>query len=102
MFESRSERPLNLHFSAGRSSIDPEGICGGGPGRRGELRINGAAPLDPSKPYRLHNGDTLYLRTPGGGGFGDPARRAAERTQADRTEGYTAGYTDSEGAANGT
>ena len=98
MFESRSERPLNLHFSAGRSSIDPEGICGGGPGRRGELRINGAAPLDPSKPYRLLNGDTLYLRTPGGGGFGDPGRRAADRTEADRTEGYT----DSGGAANGT
>ncbi|RYJ00453.1 MAG: hypothetical protein EON47_13800 [Acetobacteraceae bacterium] len=52
------------------------GIEGGQAGAPGELRINGEK-TDPKRQYVLKAGDTVLLRTPGGGGHGDPAARDA-------------------------
>ena len=34
---------------------------------------------------------TIELRTPGGGGFGPPAKRSAQQAEADRLNGYVSG-----------
>ena len=36
----------------------------------------------------FHEGDVVRLRLPGGGGYGDPARRRRERIEADLKTGY--------------
>jgi N-methylhydantoinase B len=40
---------------------------------------------------RLLKGDIVRLETSGGGGFGDPTKRSAERRQADHALGYVKG-----------
>jgi N-methylhydantoinase B len=51
------------------------------------LLINGAA-VDPKRQYILHQGDTVLLATPGGGGHGESEARAADALHADRRAGY--------------
>jgi N-methylhydantoinase B len=73
--------------------IPPEGASGGNPGRTGDIRINPDTPGEKRLPtryadYPLKAGDTFRLDTPGGGGFGDPLDREAERVLADVREGY--------------
>lgn len=36
----------------------------------------------------MHAGDLIEVSTPGGGGFGDPAQRAARAVQRDVAKGY--------------
>jgi N-methylhydantoinase B len=38
----------------------------------------------------LQPGDTITFETPGGGGFGDPARRSEDDRARDQAEGYSA------------
>ena len=59
----------------------------------GAIVINpeGASPVRlPTRyaDYPLKAGDIFCLDTPGGGGYGDPLRRAAERVLADVREGF--------------
>ena len=65
----------------------PYGIDGGEPGAPGEdwlLRAGGddaaseATRLDPKTTLELVAGDAISIRTPGGGGYGDPADRDPE------------------------
>lgn len=73
--------------------IPPHGMAGGRDGRRGDIWINpdteGAKRL-PSRyaDYPLKAGDVFRLDTPGGGGYGDPLARPAERVLADLREGF--------------
>jgi N-methylhydantoinase B len=72
--------------------IPPNGSNGGAPGRTGDIWINpetAAAKRLPTRyaDYPLQKGDVFRLDTPGGGGFGDPLRRAPERVLADVAEG---------------
>ena len=71
----------------------PWGAAGGGPGGRA------AVTLDPGGPgerevagrgvgLRLGRGDTFALRSSGGGGWGDPRRRAHDDVRADVLDGY--------------
>lgn len=66
LIESRSRSPIAVSFLAERTVVPAFGIAGGGPGTRGELRINGAC-VDPKRQYILQQGDTVLLATPGGG-----------------------------------
>jgi N-methylhydantoinase B/oxoprolinase/acetone carboxylase alpha subunit len=66
-----------------------DGVRGGQPGARGEFLINGA-PADPNVNHTMQTGDIIAMRTPGGGGFGDPAERSAALIERDRIEGYCA------------
>jgi N-methylhydantoinase B len=72
--------------------IPPHGMAGGRDGRPGDIWINpdtGRAKRLPTRyaDYPLHAGDTFRLDTPGGGGYGDPLSRPAERVLADVREG---------------
>jgi N-methylhydantoinase B len=42
-------------------------------------------------------GRRLILHLPGGGGFGDPAKRSAEARSADAEKGYVSGHDDDVG-----
>ena len=63
------------------------GAAGGGPGARAHSvirRATGAEEVIPSKTLvRLQPGDRVEVNTAGGGGYGDPAARAADRLAAD-------------------
>ncbi|MGD2201390.1 MAG: hydantoinase B/oxoprolinase family protein, partial [Candidatus Bathyarchaeota archaeon] len=64
-----------LSILAERTKIHPWGIKGGGPGALGEyILVKGEEERRlPSKcTVSLGKGDTLIIRTPGGGGYGDP------------------------------
>ncbi len=80
--------PLTVGVAVDRLRNGAAGVCGGKPGAPGEFLINGA-PADPNINHSMRAGDVIAMRTPGGGGFGDPAQRSAELIERDRVEGYT-------------
>ena len=72
--------------------IPPNGCAGGASGRPGSIWINpdtSEAKRLPTRyaDYPLRAGDVFRLDTPGGGGYGDPLARDAERVLADVREG---------------
>ena len=71
-----------LSILAERVKIPPWGLRGGGSGALGEYileRADGVTERLPSKcTVRLRRGNTLHIRTPGGGGYGDPYARRPE------------------------
>jgi N-methylhydantoinase B/oxoprolinase/acetone carboxylase alpha subunit len=53
------------------------------------IRDGQETPIAPkSDAVRLLKGDIVRLETSGGGGFGDPTKRSAERCRADHALGY--------------
>ena len=83
--------PCQLKLSFDRTGCPPWGIRGGGegarphvvierPGREPEVRFKGT--------FDLAAGDRVRVMTSGGGGYGDPRRRAPERVARDVRLGY--------------
>ena len=78
-----------------RARFAPHGAHGGADGAANRFRYQQDdgwhEPPMASKMVgiRLKRGQRVRLETPGGGGWGDPARRAAEALQRDRQLGYT-------------
>jgi N-methylhydantoinase B len=75
-----------------KHAIPPNGCANGKSGRPGDIWINpdnATAKRLPTRyaDYPLRAGDTFRLDTPGGGGYGDPRAREAERVLADVREG---------------
>jgi len=87
LFESESERPIIGLFMTERTRFGAPGFSGGGEGRLGTVEINGVE-VDSHKQYVLQKGDTVLLRTPGGGGYGKPEDRPEELIERDRARGY--------------
>ena len=71
-----------LSILAERTKIPPWGLKGGGYGALGEYilrRGDGSLERLPSKcTVSLEEGDSLIIRTPGGGGYSDPLKRNPE------------------------
>nr|WP_228430757.1 hydantoinase B/oxoprolinase family protein [Baekduia soli] len=80
-----------------RARHAPRGTLGGGDGAPNVVTWTDAdGPHHPAlgakaTGIRLHRGDRLRIDSPGGGGYGDPARRAPEAAERDRRLGYVAG-----------
>jgi N-methylhydantoinase B len=75
---------------AERNKIKPWGIEGGHGGATGEYILvrEGEETKLPSKcTVVIKRGDTLIIRTPGGGGYGDPKQRDPERIREDVLNG---------------
>ena len=87
LLENTAENPSAVTFLAERTRAPAPGIEGGKHGAAGEVRINGEV-VDAKQQYIIHRGDTVMLRTPGGGGYGDPTKRSAEAKAHDRAMGY--------------
>ncbi len=77
-----------------RGKFAPRGIVGGKDGAKNEvyiLRANGQIykfPFLTKGETIMHKGDTLVLRTPGGGGYGEPTERERESILADVVNGF--------------
>jgi N-methylhydantoinase B len=87
-FEVVSETPIGIIFMAERCRFPASGQRGGEAGACGEVLIDGVA-VDYRKNVVLKKGQRIVLRTPGGGGFGDPKQRDLAARECDRREGYT-------------
>jgi N-methylhydantoinase B len=76
-----------------RMRVAPWGLAGGQPGtlaRHLVRRAEGAEEVLPSKyTTYLRRGDALVIQTPGGGGYGDPAKRDPERAHRDSENDLT-------------
>lgn len=71
---------------AERRRVRPYGIDGGQPGQPGEdvIIVDGAAETIPAKATRIvDEGTVISIRTPGGGGYGDPSARRPEDVDRD-------------------
>ena len=90
LLESRSRAPIVVSFMAERTRYPAPGLADGADGGLGDVRLNGRA-IDHRKQHVLALGDRVLVRTPGGGGYGRPARRDPALAARDRTRGYVAG-----------
>jgi N-methylhydantoinase B len=86
--ENESPTPIVMSFMAERTTYPAPGLAGGGAGGRGEVRLNGKR-IDNRKQHMLRRGDTIVLKTPGGGGYGPPRARAKAALARDRALGFT-------------
>ena len=89
-FEILADDVTLAHYSD-RYRIAPDGAFGGEPGdlaRTWIVRKNGdRAPVASKTSLRLDCGDVLVTETSGGGGYGDPAERTADRLRMDLESG---------------
>ncbi|HEY9214640.1 MAG TPA: hydantoinase B/oxoprolinase family protein [Ancylobacter sp.] len=64
------------------------GRDGGRDGAPGVVRLDDGTQLRPKGWQHVPEGRRLVLELPGGGGYGDPARRSADARAEDRSKGY--------------
>jgi N-methylhydantoinase B len=92
--------PMRCNLLADRREHAPYGVAGGENGAPGADYLftddeadsgeNGPTAmerLDPRSMRELAAGDVLSIRTPGGGGYGDPTERSVERIRRDLRQG---------------
>jgi N-methylhydantoinase B len=86
-----TSQKATLSIMAERNKIKPWGLHGGHDGALGEfilMRADGSEERLPSKiTVEIYHGDTLIIRTPGGGGYGDPRERDSEKLRKDVANG---------------
>ena len=74
--ENRSGGPLDLLAAFDRIQHPPRGRDGGGDGAAGELGLKHSGRVLAGKgTQQIPAGEVLRIRTPGGGGLGDPSKR---------------------------
>jgi len=90
LLESLSDSPATVSFMAERTRAEsaPPGMNGGSPGRPGEILVDGVR-INPKAQRLVKRGAMMLLRTPGGGGYGDPKQRSADLLEKDRLRGFT-------------
>ncbi|MBJ3778873.1 hydantoinase B/oxoprolinase family protein [Acuticoccus mangrovi] len=80
--------PYTLYAAFDRMEHPAAGRAGGGPGAAGELHLGSGKRLPGKGAFEIPADERLFVRTPGGGGNGEPGRRSAEARAADRSAGY--------------
>lgn len=82
----------DLQVPGDRVKLPPFGLMGGGPAMPTQyvrLSADGTEEmLHTKRAYVLHSGDTLSVRTPGGGGLHDPSERDPDAIRHDLQQGY--------------
>jgi len=82
---------IQLSLYSDRFRRAPEGLFGGGPGITGHcriLRVGATIDMLSKGKVPLLRDDVAELAMGGGAGYGDAARRPADRVAADRQDGY--------------
>ncbi len=85
----------NASFVMDHGRFGPQGALGGQDGAPNRIEIlygDGRREVPPhlskAQNIRIEAGDTIRIETPGGGGYGDPAKREAKLEERDRRRGY--------------
>lgn len=70
LLRSLHDRPIDVVFLTERIEHAAPGLAGGADGMTGLLEVDGVPVAQPKGRVQLRPGQTVRLRTPGGGGFG--------------------------------
>ncbi len=89
--ETIEDAPFILSAAFDRIDHPPRGRAGGRPGAAGFLGLSGGTVLSGKGVHRVMPGQKLILKTPGGGGLGDPSKRARDRIEVDLIEDLCSG-----------
>jgi N-methylhydantoinase B len=86
--EARRTGPTAFSLLADRHRSQPYGLAGGDPGASGAAFLTpvdaeDSEQLPPKTTLELSPGDTVSIRSPGGGGYGDPSERARTAIERD-------------------
>ncbi|RUW36314.1 hydantoinase B/oxoprolinase family protein [Mesorhizobium sp. M1E.F.Ca.ET.041.01.1.1] len=72
-----------------RITYPARGRKGGEAGAKGELMLSTGEVLKGKGAHHVKAGQSIIIRTPGGGGYGDPSQRGSEARCVDTLRGYT-------------
>ncbi len=86
--EAVGSKPVYVSTSVEKMNNPPLGYQGGADGAPAGLWKNINEYLPPKARSMLQPGDTVTIRTPGGGGFGPAAKRAPADIRSDAAAGY--------------
>jgi N-methylhydantoinase B len=84
----RGEGKWSMSSIADRTKYPAPGLLGGQAGAAGEVSLGDGTRLHPKALADLKAGDVVHVNLPGGGGYGDPFQRDAQRVLWDVIEGY--------------
>ena len=87
LMENESRSPIAMNFMAERTKVAAPGFAGGADGGRGDVLVNGKR-INNRIQHILKKGDTVLVRTPGGGGWGRRQERDPILVERDRVRGY--------------
>ena len=90
-FTRRGEGRWSVSSIADRTKYPAPGLLGGQAGAAGEVALGDGTRLHAKSLVDLGAGDTVHINLPGGGGYGDPLQRDAQRVLWDVIEGYITG-----------
>jgi N-methylhydantoinase B len=94
VMEIESVGPTTATFLGDRADFPPFGIAGGKPALPNVVTIHAGEDLvempfrSKGGPFELPAGSTIEMRTPGGGGYGDPLERPTDLVARDVRRGY--------------
>jgi N-methylhydantoinase B len=86
--EVRTERPYLFSGLYERCAHPAPGLDGGQAGATGAVATSNGETVEPKISRMLPPDTVVTLHIPGGGGFGDPARRSGEAIREDIADGY--------------
>ena len=84
----RGEGKWSVSSIADRTKYPAPGLLGGQAGAAGEVTLGDGTRLHAKALADLKTGDVVHVNLPGGGGYGDPLQRDAQRVVWDVIEGY--------------
>jgi N-methylhydantoinase B len=87
-FVRRGEGRWSVSSIADRTKYPAPGLLGGRAGAAGEVALGDGTQLHAKSLVDLGAEETVYVNLPGGGGYGEPFQRAAQRVLWDVIEGY--------------
>ena len=87
-FTRRGEGKWSVSSIADRTVYPAPGLLGGQAGATGEVFLGDGTRLHAKALVDLKQGDVVHVNLPGGGGYGDPVERDAEKVRWDVIEGY--------------
>lgn len=94
IIENTSPETMQVASRMDRVTNPPEGLAGGGPGALAGIwhgSRDGTKPFPPKGRGQLAPRETIVIHSPGGGGYGDPAKRDRDRLAADLKAGLISG-----------
>jgi N-methylhydantoinase B len=87
-FTRRGDGKWSVSSIADRTVYPAPGLLGGQAGATGEVFLGDGTRLHAKALVDLRPGDVVHINLPGGGGYGHPFERAAEKVLWDVIEGY--------------